>query len=705
MALDASIILQGKPVQLDNPLDTYGKFLSLKDAQGTLADKEDKRKRLQRLRDLAAKAYTGETTTPGVTIGGQPGQDSNLAKLLANAPNDLPQSRPTLSRGVPLSSNAAAEDAALRGEDAGATLDAGAEIDSATAMDQIGKSTAPSDFTSNLVKNNAAPIFAKEGVIPQLQPMQVSGQSPQPVSAPSLQSLAMLGQGGQSIRPGDGQAMPQQTTPSTVTPERYDMEKLRIGLLKEGYLDEGLTVGDKQISQQGMLYQQQKQNIDLQKQKLAAVSASAQGALLQYQQLIRSGLPPEVATMRVQPYYEQSVQELVQSGVIDQRMASQVPRVFNADHAMQVYLHTIDADKALDRIMPAPPKPTELSGLIAERNAVLAQQRGAVDTSRVPAVNDGSSVGGTVPGAQGAGLATVPSNLSGGGIPAASGKISNAPPGSNQEMIDMYNAKILKDTTHQPPIVDLTNKLESKERQAQGEYNVKDYFKPLQDESFSAQKRNRQLSVLENINAKTGWGVGAASTGANILVSLGLAPDAAKEYASNSQKFTAMMQQMALEVTQGQKGAQSEADSGRINSSMVQLSNTPEANKFIVAVLKAQGNQTIDKADFVRRYFSANQTYQGAEDAWQEKNANRSLFDDPALSKYAKPSPSQSNGANPGNANLNRTSPSSVDPKNMGNANLKTPVGAPPGTTWAGYAEGSGNRVWRFPDGSMHEER
>ena len=88
-----------------------------------------------------------------------------------------------------------------------------------------------------------------------------------------------------------------------------------------------------------------------------------------------------------------------------------------------------------------------------------------------------------------------------------------------------------------------------------------------------------------------------------------------------------------------QKGAQSEGDAQRINQTFIQLGNTPEANKFLVATAKAQAKQDIERQKFYGDWWSKSKTYEGAEEAWLAGTGGKSLFDRPEMKSFAPNTP------------------------------------------------------------------
>lgn len=181
--------------------------------------------------------------------------------------------------------------------------------------------------------------------------------------------------------------------------------------------------------------------------------------------------------------------------------------------------------------------------------------------------------------------------------------------------------------------------LEKTEQQEKGKLNVKVYG----DIAGTADRARKILPALETSEAilnngfKTGFGTDVQTQAARVLSSLGV-PEADK-YATNSQLFLAQGRQALLQRQLEQKGAQSEGDAQRINQTFIQLGNTPEANKFLVATAKAQAKQDIERQKFYSDWWSKSKTYEGAEEAWLAGTGGKSLFDRPDMKSFAPKTP------------------------------------------------------------------
>ena len=176
-----------------------------------------------------------------------------------------------------------------------------------------------------------------------------------------------------------------------------------------------------------------------------------------------------------------------------------------------------------------------------------------------------------------------------------------------------------------------------KEQEARGTMLVEQY----KDVSNAARLATRTLPTLEtqerilDTGFRTGFGAEAQKAGASLLSALGV-PEA-KEYATNAQAFSAAMNQAVLQKQLEQKGVQTQADADRITQTGAQLTNTADANRFIIAVARAQLKRDIAQRNFYDKWWKDNGTYDGAEDAWATGEGNKSLFESPELKRFAAP--------------------------------------------------------------------
>lgn len=200
----------------------------------------------------------------------------------------------------------------------------------------------------------------------------------------------------------------------------------------------------------------------------------------------------------------------------------------------------------------------------------------------------------------------------------------------------LIQQRLRKEATHAPG----TTVTVTQEKAEAGEYG-KLLVGQYKDVSAAAALATKSLPALDtqakilDQGFKTGFGTDAKAAGASVLAALGV-PEADK-FATNSQTFLAATQQAVLQRQLEQKGPQTESDAQRITQTAAQRGNTVDANRFLIDVAKAQLQRDIDQRNFYASWREKNKTFSGAEDAWYASEGGKSLFDRPALKKYAAP--------------------------------------------------------------------
>jgi hypothetical protein len=175
---------------------------------------------------------------------------------------------------------------------------------------------------------------------------------------------------------------------------------------------------------------------------------------------------------------------------------------------------------------------------------------------------------------------------------------------------------------------------EKEEKGARGKMLVKQY-EGVSDQARIAVRTlpslESNLSILDK-GFDTGFGTEVVAAGAKVLAALGV-PEA-ERLATNAQTFLANANAAVLQRQLEQKGPQTESDAQRITTTGAQFGNTKEANRFLISVAKAQLKRDIDQRNFYDKWWKANSTYDGAEDAWFSGEGGKSLFDRPELKAY-----------------------------------------------------------------------
>tara|TARA_R110000868_G_scaffold16422_1_gene73721 strand:- start:923 stop:2335 length:1413 start_codon:yes stop_codon:yes gene_type:complete len=183
--------------------------------------------------------------------------------------------------------------------------------------------------------------------------------------------------------------------------------------------------------------------------------------------------------------------------------------------------------------------------------------------------------------------------------------------------------------------LNVSNVQEKAEAADYGKLLVKDYdavkaSASLAQKSIPALESN--LAIL-NKGFDTGSFTESKAAAAKVLGALGVKE--AEKYATDSQAFLANASAAVLQRQLEQKGPQTEADAQRITQTGAQLGNTKAANEFVLKVAKSQLQRDIEQRDFYAAWRDKNQTFNGAENAWNTGPGSKSLFERPELKAYA----------------------------------------------------------------------
>lgn len=184
-----------------------------------------------------------------------------------------------------------------------------------------------------------------------------------------------------------------------------------------------------------------------------------------------------------------------------------------------------------------------------------------------------------------------------------------------------------------PAIGSLTvggSQLERKEQQDKGSLNVK-YYGEIKTAADAARKEAAILQNMEKNPLQTGAGVPLMSTAANWLAYAGMASDRVKALATDSQTFTRDAMDLVLQKQLAQKGPQTESDAKRLEQTVGNLKNTPEANAAIIKFGLAQARRTMRQERFYDEWWRKNKTYEGADEAWFNGEGGQSLWESPEL--------------------------------------------------------------------------
>lgn len=162
-------------------------------------------------------------------------------------------------------------------------------------------------------------------------------------------------------------------------------------------------------------------------------------------------------------------------------------------------------------------------------------------------------------------------------------------------------------------------------------------YNPILDAGRTASSINSSLDAIKNINLQTGWGTEAKAHAASVLTGLGIAPQNAKFFAANVEKFQSVAMDRLLTTLQAQKGPQTEGDATRAQQTYLQLKNTPEANQFIADFARAKANADMRRAQFYQEALPlAQQSGDLNEIDRRWAKIQGSIWLDPILQRYVR---------------------------------------------------------------------
>jgi hypothetical protein len=99
----------------------------------------------------------------------------------------------------------------------------------------------------------------------------------------------------------------------------------------------------------------------------------------------------------------------------------------------------------------------------------------------------------------------------------------------------------------------------------------------------------------------TGWGTETQAAAANVLGALGF--DKAKDYAGNAQVFQQSAMTRLWTTLNDAKGPQTEGDAARAAQTFAKLSNTPDANAFILDLAQATAEREKMRSNFYKQMY------------------------------------------------------------------------------------------------------
>jgi hypothetical protein len=188
-----------------------------------------------------------------------------------------------------------------------------------------------------------------------------------------------------------------------------------------------------------------------------------------------------------------------------------------------------------------------------------------------------------------------------------------------------------------PPGVSITNVGEKAESAEFGKLLIGQFDAISKQASVAARTLPSIEANLATLNKglDTGFGTDAKAAGARVLGALGVKD--ADKFATDTQMFQSNAISAVLQKQLEQKGPQTESDARRIEQIGAELGKTKDANRFILDLAREQLRRDLDQRNFYTEWKKGpgKGSFNGAEDAWFAGEGGKSLFDRPALKKYA----------------------------------------------------------------------
>lgn len=218
-----------------------------------------------------------------------------------------------------------------------------------------------------------------------------------------------------------------------------------------------------------------------------------------------------------------------------------------------------------------------------------------------------------------------------GGAPTTIGTFADVP------LPAAVEAQNLRKAAASRPVTNITNVQEKAEAGAFGKLLVDQFDAISKQASVAARTLPSIEANLTTLNKglDTGFGTDAKAAGARVLGALGVKD--AEKFATDTQTFQSNAISAVLQKQLEQKGPQTESDARRIEQIGAELGKTKDANRFILDLAREQLRRDLDQRNFYTEWKKGpgKGSFNGAEDAWFAGEGGKSLFDRPALKKYA----------------------------------------------------------------------
>lgn len=161
-----------------------------------------------------------------------------------------------------------------------------------------------------------------------------------------------------------------------------------------------------------------------------------------------------------------------------------------------------------------------------------------------------------------------------------------------------------------------------------GKELVKEYS-DVRTSGMNSETSLRQIEIARRIPVTPGATAPLFARAGALAESLGFDRSVLEQLglgqASTAEAFTGVMNNLVLSKMQEQKGPQTENDAKRIEATVAQLGNTPEAADFLLRTAQALAQRNIDRHQFYDQYRAEKGTFEGAAQAWRNQIGGQPL--------------------------------------------------------------------------------
>jgi hypothetical protein len=164
------------------------------------------------------------------------------------------------------------------------------------------------------------------------------------------------------------------------------------------------------------------------------------------------------------------------------------------------------------------------------------------------------------------------------------------------------------------------------EAEALGKAFVKK-FEGIQTEAAAATQQRDTLRQIKALNIDTGLTADLRANVANVMNNLGLnGNEILNTDVSNVQAFNKLSGRLVQEGLMAQKGVATDSDARLYAKTVPSITDNKKATNFIIESMNAQNERKIEKDQFFTDWLDANQSFKGADKAWNQYISSTPLY-------------------------------------------------------------------------------